>query len=68
MDTPIKTDSPRRGPLDVSYTPAEYRAYAEAEARRMLNVSLDTALSKLDSGELDGTLAETRLKMIRAML
>lgn len=34
----------------------------------MLDVSLDAALSKLESGELDGTLAETRLKMIRAML
>jgi hypothetical protein len=54
--------------LDVTYTPAEYLRYAEGEARKMLNVSLEDALGKLDRGELEGTLAEVRLKLIRAML
>lgn len=63
-----KTPRPQQPVVDVVYTREEYRDYAEAEARRMLGVSLDDALGKLDRRELDGTLAEVRLKLIRSLL
>ena len=62
---PSTPDPPR---LDVVYTRAEYHAFAEQEARKMLGVSLEDALAKLDRGELDGTLNEARLKLIRRLL
>lgn len=54
--------------LDVTYTSDEYRAYAEQEARNMLGVTLSQALEMVDRGELEGTLAEARLRLIRSML
>ena len=52
----------------VTMTRAEYRAYADAEAHRMLGVSYDEAIQQLDAGALHGTLAEARLSLMRSML
>lgn len=49
-------------------TRAQYRAYAEREAQRMLGVSFDDAVRQLESGALEGSLAATRVKMMVAML
>lgn len=54
--------------LDIVYTPEEYRAYAEREAQKMVGVSWDEAWARVERGELDGTLAEARLRLIHSML
>jgi hypothetical protein len=66
MDT--ATQPAAQPEIDVVYTREEYREYADAEARKMLGVSFDEALEQLERGELQGTLAEVRLKLIRSLL
>jgi hypothetical protein len=59
------------GTMDVKHetkTRQQYRAYAEHEARRMLGVSYDEAMNQLRSGDLEGSLAATRLRMMSSML
>ena len=41
---------------------------AERDARAMLGVSLDEAFRLLDSGRLEGTIAEAELRMVRFLL
>lgn len=40
-------------------------AFAEASAREMLGVDLDTAFQMLDAGNLAGTVAEAELRTLR---
>lgn len=47
---------------------AEIRAVGEAEAQQWLGVSFEEALSKLDRGELAGTVAEDELRSLRRLL
>ena len=51
-----------------TYTAEEYRQYADAEAQRMLGVSYNEARQQLEAGKLEGTLEETRLKLIEYLM
>jgi|GEM_PF-5968555 len=61
-------ETPPNEVLDVEYTREEYLVWADGEACKMLGVGWDEALRRLDRGELEGTLAEARLKLIRSLL
>ncbi len=50
------------------HTHDELAALAEREARGMLGVSFEDALSMLERGELAGTGAEAQLHMLRFLL
>jgi hypothetical protein len=49
-------------------SPNEVRGYVEEQARALLNVSAEEAFAQLDRGELDGTIAEVELRMMRDLL
>jgi hypothetical protein len=65
---PVAKQRDESSELDKVFTREAYRAYAEAEARSLVNTSFADALDRLDRGELAGTLAEARLKLIRSLL
>ncbi len=50
------------------HTHAEALEAAERDAQAMLGVSLSEAFRLLDSGRLDGTVAEAELRMARFLL
>jgi hypothetical protein len=68
MEPAKKKQPDETGILDRVYTPAEYAEYADGEARRMLGVNFADALARMDRGELAGTLAEVRLKLIKSLM
>lgn len=53
---------------DRVFTPEQYHAYADGEAQTMLGVSFDAAWRQVESGELAGTFAEARLKLIQSLM
>lgn len=62
-------DTHRTGPVPIQRLDrAEIQARAEVIARDQLNTTLADAFGRLQRGELNGTLAEPELRMLRDML
>jgi hypothetical protein len=53
---------------NIKMTKNEYNKYVNDESYRMLGVSFDKALEMVQCGEIQGSLAETRIKLFYSFM